>query len=45
MSTSDVIVGINKDPDTLIFKSADCGIVDNLFKIVPAIVKEIKKVK
>ncbi|SMC60967.1 electron transfer flavoprotein alpha subunit apoprotein [Desulfocicer vacuolatum DSM 3385] len=43
MSTSDVIVAINNDPDALIFKTSDYSIVDDLFDVVPAITEEIKK--
>lgn len=42
MSTSDIIVGINNDPDALIFKVADYCIVDDLFQVVPAITQELK---
>jgi len=42
MSTSDVIVGINTDPDALIFRSSDYCIVDDLFEVVPAITQAIK---
>jgi len=45
MSSARCIVAINKDPEAPIFKVANYGIADDLFKVVPVLTKLINDLK
>lgn len=45
MSSSDIVIAINKDPEATIFKIANYGIVGDVLEVIPALIEEIKKIK
>ncbi len=45
MKGSDLIVAINKDPKAPIFRISDYGVVEDLFKLVPALTQKINELK
>jgi electron transfer flavoprotein alpha subunit len=45
MKSADTIIAVNKDANAPIFNEADYGIVDDLFKVVPALKNKIVELK
>jgi electron transfer flavoprotein alpha subunit len=45
MEDSELIIAVNKDPEAPIFNVADLGVVGDLKKIMPLVVKEIEALK
>ena len=43
VSSSKVIVAVNKDPEAPIFEAADYGIVGDVFKVLPQLLEGVKE--
>lgn len=45
MSSSDIVIAINKDPDAPIFAMADYGVVGDVTEVLPILTEEFRKIK
>ena len=45
MSSSDIVIAINKDADAPIFKMADYGIVGDVMEVLPVLIEELRKAR
>jgi electron transfer flavoprotein alpha subunit len=45
MKNSELIIAVNKDPKAPIFSFSDYGVVEDFFKIVPALKNKINEAK
>ncbi len=45
MSSSDIVVAINKDPDAPIFSVADFDIVGDIFTVLPEVIEAVKRIQ
>ncbi|PJB58731.1 MAG: electron transfer flavoprotein subunit alpha, partial [Bacteroidetes bacterium CG_4_9_14_3_um_filter_41_19] len=45
VSSSKIIVAVNKDPEAPIFEVADYGIVGDVFTVIPQMIEAIREMK
>ncbi len=43
MQSSDTIIAVNSDPHAPIFQVASCGIVGDLFEVLPLLTKKLQE--